>query len=135
MFRDGHDAVNASVVLTDPEGNERLEPMHPTTPLGFDWWTASVVLETEGLWTFRVEGWSDPWETWVHNAEIKIPAGIDVSLVCTEGIALFDRAAAAPESADDYQGAALQRAAAMLRPHRRTASAMARRGLVRCTGK
>ena len=93
VFREGHDAVNASVVLTDPDGNERLEPMHPTTPLGFDWWTASVVLDTEGLWTFRVEGWSDPWETWVHNAEIKIPAGIDVSLVCTEGKALFDRSA------------------------------------------
>ena len=90
VFREGHDAVNASVVLTDPNGNERLEPMHPTTPLGFDWWTASVALETEGPWTFRVEGWSDPWETWVHNAEIKIPAGIDVALVCTEGRALFE---------------------------------------------
>ena len=45
VFREGHDAVNASVVLTDPNGKERLEPMHPTTPLGFDWWTASVVLD------------------------------------------------------------------------------------------
>ena len=93
VFREGHDAVNASVVLTDPEGNERLEPMHPTTPLGFDWWTATVTLNTEGLWTFRVEGWSDPWETWVHNAEIKIPAGIDVALVCAEGKTLFNSSA------------------------------------------
>jgi starch synthase (maltosyl-transferring) len=93
VFREGHDAVNASVVLTDPEGNERLEPMHPTTPLGFDWWTATVTLDTEGLWTFRVEGWSDPWETWVHNAEIKIPAGIDVALVCAEGKTLFNSSA------------------------------------------
>ena len=46
VFREGHDAVNASVVLTDPNGTERLEPMHPTTPLGFDWWTASVVLDS-----------------------------------------------------------------------------------------
>jgi starch synthase (maltosyl-transferring) len=112
VFREGHDAVNASVVLTDPNGNERLEPMRRTTPQGFDWWTASVVLDTEGLWRFRVEGWSDPWETWVHNAEIKIPAGIDVSLVCIDGIALFDRAAAAAEAADDYQAAALLQGAA-----------------------
>ncbi|HJV14938.1 MAG TPA: maltotransferase domain-containing protein, partial [Propionibacteriaceae bacterium] len=112
VFREGHDAVSASVVLTDPNGTVRLEHMHRTTPAGFDWWTASVVLETEGLWTFRVEGWSDPWETWVHNAEIKIPAGIDVSLVCIEGIALFDRAAAAAEKADDYQTAALLQGAA-----------------------
>ena len=112
VFREGHDAVNASVVLTDPEGNERQEPMRPTTPLGFDWWTASVVLDSEGMWTFRVEGWSDPWETWVHHAEIKIPAGIDVALVCTEGIALFDRAAADAEAAGQYQTAALLQGAA-----------------------
>jgi starch synthase (maltosyl-transferring) len=89
VFREGHDAVNASVVLTDPTGNETLVPMHPTTPLGFDWWTATVELDVEGPWTFRVEGWSDPWATWTHNAEIKIPAGIDVSLVCTEGVGIF----------------------------------------------
>ena len=112
VFREGHDAVNASVVLTDPDGNQRLEPMHPTTPLGFDWWTASVVLDTEGPWTFRVEGWSDPWETWVHNAEIKIPAGIDVELVCVEGRELFERSAAEAEAAGDAQNAALLRGAA-----------------------
>jgi starch synthase (maltosyl-transferring) len=67
--------------------------MAPTTPLGFDWWAATVALDIEGPWTFRVEGWSDPWATWVHTAEIKIPAGIDVSLVCTEGAALFSAAA------------------------------------------
>jgi starch synthase (maltosyl-transferring) len=112
VFREGHDAVNASVVLTDPNGTERLEPMHPTTPLGFDWWTASVVLDTEGLWTYRVEGWSDPWETWVHNAEIKIPAGIDVELVCADGRALFERSAADAEAVGDSGNAALLRGAA-----------------------
>jgi starch synthase (maltosyl-transferring) len=86
--------------------------MHPTTPLGFDWWTASVTLETAGAWTFRVEGWSDPWETWVHNAEIKIPAGIDVSLVCIEGKALFSSSAQRAESAGAAQVAALLRGAA-----------------------
>ena len=112
VFREGHDAVNASVILTDPDGNERLEPMHPTTPLGFDWWTTDVTLEREGLWTFRVEGWSDPWETWVHNAEIKIPAGIDVSLVCTEGRALFNASAERAETDDNSRVATQLRAAA-----------------------
>jgi len=111
VFREGHDAVNASVILTDPDGSERLEPMHPTTPLGFDWWTTDVTLEREGLWTFRVEGWSDPWETWVHNAEIKIPAGIDVSLVCIEGRALFTASAERAE-ADGNSGVATQLRAA-----------------------
>jgi starch synthase (maltosyl-transferring) len=112
VFREGHDAVNASVVLTDPNGKERLEPMRPTTPVGFDWWTASVVLDIEGPWTFRVEGWSDPWETWVHNAEIKIPAGIDVALVCTDGQALFEASADVAEAAGNAQSAALLRSAA-----------------------
>ena len=112
IFREGHDAVNASVVLTDPGGQERVEPMHRTTPAGFDWWTASVVLETEGHWRFRVEGWSDPWETWVHNAEIKIPAGIDVALVCAEGKTLFSAAADRAQSAGASQTAALLRGAA-----------------------
>ena len=70
------------------------------------------MLETEGHWTFRVEGWSDPWETWVHNAEIKIPAGIDVALVCTEGKSLFSAAADRAQSAGSPQIAALLRGAA-----------------------
>jgi starch synthase (maltosyl-transferring) len=93
VFREGHDAVNASVIVTSPAGVETEVRMEPTTPLGFDWWHAYVSLGTEGAWTFRVEGWSDPWETWVHNAEIKIPAGIDVSLMIAEGTALFHAAA------------------------------------------
>ena len=112
VFREGHDAVNASVVLTNPEGHETRFPMHRTTPPGFDWWTASVRLDSEGAWTFRVEGWSDPWETWVHNAEIKIPAGIDVELVCTDGRTLFTASAERATAAGDSQTAALLRGAA-----------------------
>ncbi len=112
VFREGHDAVNASVVLTNPEGQETLFPMHRTTPAGFDWWTASVRLHVEGAWTFRVEGWSDPWETWVHTAEIKIPAGIDVELVCTDGKTLFTASAERATAAGDSQTAALLRGAA-----------------------
>jgi starch synthase (maltosyl-transferring) len=111
VFREGHDAVNASVVLTDPQGRERVEPMHRSTPAGFDWWAAEVTFESEGAWTFRVEGWDDPWETWVHTAEIKIPAGIDVALVCTEGKTLFSGAAARAEAAGDAEAAELLREA------------------------
>ncbi|MET1007253.1 MAG: maltotransferase domain-containing protein, partial [Propionibacteriaceae bacterium] len=112
VFREGHDAVNASVILTDPQGNEQLYGMQPTTPLGFDWWTATVQLDQEGPWTFRVEGWSDPWATWTHNAEIKIPAGIDVSLVCTEGVTLFTESAERATAAGDHEAASLLRYAA-----------------------
>ena len=48
----------------------------------------------------------------MHNAEIKIPAGIDVALVCTEGKALFSRAAERAEADGAAQAAALLRGAA-----------------------
>ncbi|HSO65837.1 MAG TPA: maltotransferase domain-containing protein, partial [Ornithinibacter sp.] len=32
VFREGHDAVNASVVLTDPAGAEHVVPMTCTNP-------------------------------------------------------------------------------------------------------
>ena len=67
VFREGHDAVNASIVTTDPDGNETIFGMHPSTPVGFDWWAGEFTCASEGAWTFRVEGWSDPWATWVRR--------------------------------------------------------------------
>ncbi|MDX6293671.1 MAG: hypothetical protein QOH50_2746 [Kribbellaceae bacterium] len=93
VFREGHDAVNANVVLTSPTGQTRRMLMTPVGQ-GTDRWTVDVTLNEQGAWTFAVEGWSDPYGTWRHNAEIKIPAGIDVELMFAEGAAFFDRAAA-----------------------------------------
>ncbi len=92
VFREGHDALSADVVLTDPEGNRR--PWVPMTkdPEEPDLWRATVSADTEGAWTFAVEGWSDPVATWRHNAEIKIPAEIDVELMFAEGVLLLERA-------------------------------------------
>ena len=53
------------------------------------------VADTPGWWTYRVEGWSDPYATWVHDAEIKIGAGVDEELMCAEGVKVLDRFAAA----------------------------------------
>nr|WP_231946640.1 alpha-1,4-glucan--maltose-1-phosphate maltosyltransferase [Auraticoccus monumenti] len=112
VFREGHDAVNASVVLTDPEGVERRVAMTALLPAGLDDWEASVVLDQEGPWTFRVEGWSDPWETWVHHAEAKLPLGIDVALVCLEGQQVVSAAAEAAAASGHNGDAALLRGTA-----------------------
>ncbi|MDR1237249.1 MAG: DUF3416 domain-containing protein, partial [Propionibacteriaceae bacterium] len=77
VFREGHDAVNASVILTDPAGKQTRTEMTLVEP-GLDKWLAYVRLDCVGPWTFRVEGWSDPWHTWLHNAEAKLKAGIDI---------------------------------------------------------
>ncbi|TPQ16328.1 DUF3416 domain-containing protein, partial [Streptomyces sporangiiformans] len=93
VFREGHDAVAANVVLRDPEG--RTGPWTPLRELapGTDRWGATVSLPREGTWTYTVEAWSDPIATWRHHAQIKIPAGIDTELVLEEGALLHERAA------------------------------------------
>ena len=114
VFREGHDAVNASVILTDPSGNETRIDMTPQEPAGLDPWEAWVRPDSEGAWTFRVEGWSDPWHTWLHNAELKLPAGVDIELVCLEGKDLLERTATLAEAAGDPVQASILRATAML---------------------
>ena len=93
VFREGHDAVGANVVLRDPSGRSGpWTPMHELAP-GLDRWGAEVIATTPGRWTYTVEAWSDPLATWRHHAEIKIPAGIDTALVLEEGALLLERAA------------------------------------------
>ena len=64
-------------------------PAGKSNVCSFAAWEAWVRFEVEGAHTFRVEGWSDPWGTWLHNAEAKLPAGVDIELVCMEGRDLF----------------------------------------------
>ena len=59
VFREGHDAVNATVVLTRPDGSTIHTPMDCVNP-GLNLWVAQVTPDTMGWWTYRVEGWSDP---------------------------------------------------------------------------
>jgi starch synthase (maltosyl-transferring) len=95
VFREGHDAVAAGVVLTGPQGAKGpVLPMREVAP-GSDRWAVEVMLPDEGDWSFRVEAWGDPIATWLHDAEIKIPRGIDADLMCEEGARLFERAARA----------------------------------------
>ncbi|WP_260333917.1 maltotransferase domain-containing protein, partial [Streptomyces beigongshangae] len=94
VFREGHDAVAANVVLRGPDG--RTGPWTPLRELapGTDRWGATVSVPEPGLWTYTVEAWGDPISTWRHHAQIKIPAGIDTELVLEEGALLYERAAA-----------------------------------------
>ncbi|MFI9762149.1 alpha-1,4-glucan--maltose-1-phosphate maltosyltransferase [Streptomyces sp. NPDC051963] len=121
VFREGHDAVAANVVLKDPDG--RPGPWTPLRELapGTDRWGAEVVADRTGLWTFTVEAWGDPVSTWRHHAHIKIPAGIDTELVLEEGARLHERAVAGvPRSGGGRE--AVRAAVAALRDENRPAS-------------
>ncbi|MCW4355441.1 alpha-1,4-glucan--maltose-1-phosphate maltosyltransferase [Hoyosella sp. YIM 151337] len=75
VWREGHDAIAATVVWQGPEDTEaRLTRMtsHPNNP---DDCIAAITPDTEGIWTFRVDAWSDPWTTWRHAVEVKAAAG------------------------------------------------------------
>lgn len=75
VFREGHDAVAATVVVRDPAGKKsQVVRMVPGAP-GTDRWHADVVLDRQGSFTFTVEAWSDPMSTWHHAVTVKIEAG------------------------------------------------------------
>ena len=113
VYREGHDAVNANVVLTDPAGTATVLPMTCVNP-GLDHWTVTVSAPTTGLWSFRVEGWSDPYGTWHHDAAIKIAADVDTEVMLEEGARVLERALAAVERTPE-QAAVLQDAVHRLR--------------------
>ncbi|MGW6925546.1 alpha-1,4-glucan--maltose-1-phosphate maltosyltransferase [Streptomyces sp. NPDC054950] len=129
VFREGHDAVAANVVLRDPDGNPGpWTPMRELAP-GTDRWGADVTPDATGRWTYTVEAWSDPVATWRHHARIKIPAGMDTELVLEEGARLYERAVggvpvgpdrtvvlAAAEALRDETRPAVSRLAAALTP-------------------
>jgi starch synthase (maltosyl-transferring) len=91
VFREGHDAVGATVVLTDTDGHEHRVPMHRVNA-GLDAWSATVGADRPGSWSYRVEGWSDPYGTWHHSAVINVGAGVDVALMLEEGARVLERA-------------------------------------------
>ena len=89
-FREGHDAMGVQLVLAAPDGREQRQALHAVNP-GLDLWQTTIRPETTGHWSFRLEAYSAPYETWAHTAEVKIPAGIDPDLVCAEGAQVLAR--------------------------------------------
>src|SRR3954469_9638645 len=115
VFREGHDAVAASVVWTPP-GEEATPPLRRMARYGQepDRWLTTVVPDREGRWRFRIEAWSDPLATWRHAVEVKIAAGQgpeDLANDLEEGARLLDQVAA---EADAHSAEAVRAAAAAL---------------------
>jgi starch synthase (maltosyl-transferring) len=94
VFREGHDRFGAEVVLIDPRGTRR-PPVRMVEDADVpNRYSAWVTPDAEGAWGFEVVAWSDPLATWEHAAGLKIPAGVDVELMFTEGRLLLERVAA-----------------------------------------
>jgi starch synthase (maltosyl-transferring) len=94
IFREGHGELFAEAVLTDPSGAESRHRMRPVGA-GLDRWRADVRVDQTGMWRFRIRAASDDWASWLHVAEIKVPAAQDVELVFAMGAELLARSASA----------------------------------------
>lgn len=90
-FREGHDLIGVALHLRNPKGKSSRIQMS-SEGSGSDRWIAQAQPEMAGMWTFTIEAYSDDYATWHHNAEVKIPLGIDVELMLTIGADLFTRA-------------------------------------------
>jgi len=106
IFREGHDLLGAQLLLTSPAGVTSVTRLTPGAT-GTDRWHADALIDQVGTWTWRIRAFSDDWATWLHNAEIKVPAGIDVELMFAIGTELLTRAAATAASAKNIANSKL----------------------------
>ncbi len=89
VFREGHDEVSATAVLTESSGS--VTSVHMQRTYG-DQVIAWIAPQSLGDAVFHIEAWGNPIATWIHRAEIKIPANIDVELELREGEILYSAA-------------------------------------------
>ena len=85
-------AAQADEVYLHPQGMVLLEGYGRWRNYykeGLDRFGVELSPDREGAWSFRVEGWSDVYGTWDHDATIKIEAGVVVCAVCTVGALAF----------------------------------------------
>jgi starch synthase (maltosyl-transferring) len=76
VWREGHDAVAANVVWKRVGSRGAAHHVRMVTAgVGTDRFEATVIADEPGLWTFRVDAWSDPWATWVNAVTKKLDAG------------------------------------------------------------
>ena len=74
VWREGHDAVAATVAWRGPSENRDRSTRMSEIGTGLDRFGATIVPDAPGLWTFRVDAWSDPWATTTHAIEVKLAA-------------------------------------------------------------
>nr|WP_241560498.1 alpha-1,4-glucan--maltose-1-phosphate maltosyltransferase [Rathayibacter iranicus] len=87
-FREGHDLIGVDLLLTSPTGAESEHRMS-LLATGTDRYGRLVLLDTEGDWTYRIRAFADDWATWLHTAEVKIPAGLDIEVTFAIGAGLL----------------------------------------------
>ena len=91
VFREGHDKYVAEVLFTDPNGRTRAPVRMTDAHTTVSRLRATITPDQCGPWQYSVQSWSDPIQTWLHAAGLKVRAGVDVELMLREGALLLGR--------------------------------------------
>jgi starch synthase (maltosyl-transferring) len=91
VFREGHDAVGAELVLKSPGGKTLQKRMSETFP-GSDFFETRALIDETGSWSFQILAFADDFQTWHQNATVKIAIGQDSELMILEALELFKNA-------------------------------------------
>ncbi|MFF0147511.1 alpha-1,4-glucan:maltose-1-phosphate maltosyltransferase [Amycolatopsis sulphurea] len=100
VWREGHDAVAATVSWRGPGDRAARQARMTEQGSGLDRFGAVLVPDAEGMWTYRVDAWSDPWATWEHTVEVKIGAGQGAGELANDletGALLLERVSRRPD--------------------------------------
>ena len=91
VFREGHDAVGAELILVSPSGKTTKKRLEENFS-GSDFFETRVQIDEIGTWSYQVLGFGDDFATWHHNATVKIAIAQDTDLVILEALSLFSNA-------------------------------------------
>jgi starch synthase (maltosyl-transferring) len=91
VVREGHSEIGVYTFIYDAKG--KLFSTHAMREIwpGTDRYEAWVTFPTTGRWGFSIYAFDDEFGTWLHDAAIKIEAGIDTELMISMGIDIFTR--------------------------------------------
>jgi starch synthase (maltosyl-transferring) len=95
-FREGHEPIGVQVLAFAPDGTEQ-PPVRMTASPGTDEWHASIRPDEQGMWTFVIAAFADPYLTWRASVTAKLAAGQGAAELANDlavGAAVLDRAAA-----------------------------------------
>ncbi|EOD66754.1 alpha amylase, partial [Amycolatopsis vancoresmycina DSM 44592] len=99
VWAEGTEAVAAAVELRWPDGSSRRTRLRPDGD-GGDGFAAVVVPDEPGVWTFRIDAWSEPWTAWERSVRAKAAAGLGAPELANDfeiGARLLERVAARPD--------------------------------------
>lgn len=98
IYTDGHDKFEAALLYR--LSGEREWHRAPMKFVDNDRWVGRFPLERNTRYQYTIEGWRDPFATWLNEIEKKRAAGLTVRLETIEGLHIVEKAAGLAKEPD-----------------------------------